>query len=129
VRRLEKDAAAGDVAAARELREWRRRDPAREAGADALRLALLVSRLSTVQRRALFDWLTETLAEEELPAQQDNRQGSIETVQALPHAAKPVVEPDSHPPEPRDSDDAAGTAPQTATDSANEAPAEPVTPA
>jgi hypothetical protein len=111
VRRLEQDAAKGDVAAARELREWRRRDPAREAGADALRLALLVSRLSTVQRRALFDWVTDALREQESPAQQDNREGSNEGDEAVPSAREEEQEADPHPPEPRDSDAARGTEP------------------
>lgn len=69
VARLEQAAKKGDVAAARELREWRRLDPAQGAGRDALRLALLIGDLSAKQKRALHDWLLE----QERPPQANNR--------------------------------------------------------
>jgi hypothetical protein len=63
VARLEQAAKKGDVAAARELREWRRLDPAQGAGQDALRLALLIGELSAKQKRALHDWLLDAQRE------------------------------------------------------------------
>jgi hypothetical protein len=65
VARLEQAAKKGDVAAARELREWRRLDPVKGAGQDALRLALLIGELSAEQRRAMLDWLGHTLREQD----------------------------------------------------------------
>ena len=96
--KLQAKAQAGDVAAARELREWRRLDAAQAVGADALRLGQLIAALSNPQRRALHDWLVEQLS----PAQQHNREGSNEADQALPEerevaASRPL------PPQPRDS--------------------------
>ena len=98
VRKLQAKAQAGDVAAARELREWRRLDAAQAVGADALRMAQLVSALSNPQRRALHDWLVEQLS----PAQQDIREGSNEVDQALPEERE-VATSEPLPPAPRDS--------------------------
>jgi hypothetical protein len=70
VARLEQAAKKGDVAAARELREWRRLDPARGADQDALRLALLIAQLSAQQRAALRQWLLDQIRADEAPAQQ-----------------------------------------------------------
>jgi hypothetical protein len=70
VLRLEQAAKKGDVAAARELREWRRLEPAKGAGRDALRLAQLIEQLSTQQRSALRQWLLDQLRAGEAPAQQ-----------------------------------------------------------
>jgi len=69
VARLEQAAKKGDVAAARELREWRRLEPAEGAGADALRLAQLITQLSTQQRAALRQWLLDQLREDEVLAE------------------------------------------------------------
>jgi hypothetical protein len=68
VARLEQAAKKGDVAAARELREWRLLDPAQGAGQDALRLALLIGELSAKQREALLDWLLDDSLPEGLSA-------------------------------------------------------------
>src|SRR5262252_5948806 len=109
VAKLQAKAQAGDVAAARELREWLRLDPAREAGRDALRLALLVAQLTTVQRRALHDWLIEQLS----PANGNNREGSNEVEQLAP---SPAVDrkAEAHPPQPRDSEPTRAAEPQSA---------------
>jgi DNA-directed RNA polymerase specialized sigma24 family protein len=78
VARLEQAAKRGDVAAARELREWRRLDPAQSAGQDALRLAQLIGELSARQREALRRWLLDQLRADEVSAQQDGREGPVE---------------------------------------------------
>jgi hypothetical protein len=73
VARLEQAAKKGDVAAARELREWRRLDPAQGAGKDALRLALLIGELTAKQKKALHDWLHDAMREPQSPEEADNR--------------------------------------------------------
>jgi hypothetical protein len=84
VARLEQAAKKGDVAAARELREWRRLDPAQGAGHDALRLAQLIGELSTEQRQALLGWLLDALRGQDRPPQASNREGSVEANDSLP---------------------------------------------
>jgi hypothetical protein len=84
VARLEQAAKKGDVTAARELREWRRLDPAQGVGQDALRLAQLIGQLSTEQRRAMRDWLLDALRDQDRPAQAHNREGSVEADDSLP---------------------------------------------
>jgi hypothetical protein len=71
VAELERKAAAGDIGAARELREWRRRDPADDADADSLRLASLIVQMSRVERAELRQWL---LTKHETPAASVNRE-------------------------------------------------------
>jgi hypothetical protein len=58
ISRLEQAAGKGDVAAARELREWRKTDPSAGAGIDALRLAVVIGQLSGAQRRQLLELVT-----------------------------------------------------------------------
>jgi hypothetical protein len=105
VSKLEAAAKRGDVAAARELREWRRLDASKGAGQDNLRLALLVSQLTTANRRELLDWLVERLREQESPAHGEVREGSDRGEEALP-SARAEREAEGHPREPRDSDSA-----------------------
>ena len=93
------------MAAARELREWRRLDASQGAGQDNLRLALLLAQLTPANRRSLLDMVMELLREQEAPANEDNRQGSVETEEALP-SARAEREAEGHPREPRDSDSA-----------------------
>lgn len=57
VRELERKAQRGDIAAAKELREWRRRDPAEGADADSLRMASIIVRLPRKLRNELRQWL------------------------------------------------------------------------
>lgn len=61
VRELERRAQQGDIAAARELREWRRLDPAESADKDALRLAASIVQLSAATRSELRSWLQKAL--------------------------------------------------------------------
>jgi len=98
VSKLQAKAEKGDVAAARELREWRRRDPAQDASADAVRLGVLITALPTTTRAWLVDRLVEA---QKLPAQQDIREGSVETDQSLPAhppAREEEQEAEGHPP-------------------------------
>ena len=113
VAKLQAKAEAGDVAAARELREWQRLDPAAEAGRAALRLAVLIAALPIPVQRELHDWLVEHI----VPANGDNREGSNESNQALPVGAEEqeaAARADGHPREPRDSDAARAAEPQPA---------------
>ena len=109
VQKLQAKAKAGDIAAARELREWRRLDAAQAVGADALRMAQLVAALSASQRRALHAWLIEQLGEQESPAYDHNREGSDDVDRSLPEQEAGSREAEGHPREPRDSDVASGT--------------------
>jgi len=98
VSKLQAKAEKGDVAAARELREWRRRDPAQDASADAVRLGVLITALPTTTRAWLVDRLVEA---QKLPAQQDIREGSVESDQSLPAhppAREEEQEAEGHPP-------------------------------
>jgi len=98
VAKLQAKAQAGDIGAARELREWRKQDAVQAVGRDALRIGQLVSALSRPQLRALHDWLVEQLS----PAQEDIREGSNEGDQALPEEQE-VATSEPLPPQPRDS--------------------------
>lgn len=126
VAKLQAKAEAGDVAAARELREWQRLDPAAEAGRAALRLAVLIAALPIPVQRELHDWLVEHI----VPANGDNREGLNESDQALPVGAEEqeaAARADGHPREPRDSDAARAAEPQPARDTPEHQP-EPVGP-
>jgi hypothetical protein len=81
VRELERKAQSGDVAAARELREWRRRDPAQDADADALAIAAIVVRFTRSQRAELRSMLLQIL---EGPANEGIREGTIDGFDAPP---------------------------------------------
>jgi len=59
VRALERKAESGDIAAAKELREWRRCDTTKGADADTLRLASIISRMSRAERDRLRRWLVQ----------------------------------------------------------------------
>jgi hypothetical protein len=89
VQKLQAKAEKGDVAAARELREWRRRDPAADASADAVRLGVLITALPTTTRAWLVDRLVEA---QELPAQEHIREGSDHVDQSLPASHASVAE-------------------------------------
>lgn len=119
VSKLQALARKGDVAAARELREWRRLDPARGASADGLRLGELITQLSAANKRELLDWLLLTLREQEVPANGDNREGSVGTKPSVPSASA-EREAGCHPREQRDSDAGAPEAPQIPSNSADE---------
>lgn len=59
IQALERKAQSGDVAAARELREWRRCDPAEGFSADVLELAQIIADFSQEGRDAMRAWLME----------------------------------------------------------------------
>ena len=115
VRRLQAKAEAGDVAAARELREWRRLDPAAELTQDALRLGVLITQLSAAARRRLLDLVLDVAKD---AANDGIREGSVESDQTL--RSTESRQPEGHPRAASESRAGAPEAPRTATDDADE---------
>ena len=120
--KLRAKALAGDVGAARELREWQRRDPAHEAGRDELRMALLFRALPVQHKRRVYDLIVE-LSQQELPANGNNREGSNEAEQLAPAGAA-ERNAEAHPPQPRDSEPTRAAEPQSASPVPEHQPAE-----
>ena len=121
---LRRDAKRGDVAAARELREWQRLDQAQGAGQEALSLALLATQLPSTLLAALrstvLDLVRASQAEGERPAQEQNREGSDEADRSLPLGAAALAEPEATPRSDGTPSLSTARTPQTARDSGND---------
>jgi len=94
---LLRDAKRGDVAAARELREWMRLDPSSGASVEAAQLATLITRLPVSARAALRTVVLD-LAREEEPAQEGIREGSDDVDQSPPATESRELEAEGLPP-------------------------------
>jgi len=88
IKALERKAQAGDVAAAKELREWRSRDQTADADADALRLAIIIGKLTVAERRWLHEMVTKA---QELPANEVIRKGTKDGFDAPPIGDAPTA--------------------------------------
>ena len=101
---LEREAKKGDVQAARAVLDWRRLDATQGAGIEAVALLDHVSALPTAALAALrsmvLDLVRESQREAEErkdPAQQHNREGSVEADQSLPQPQALAAEPEATP--------------------------------